>query len=31
LIRRLDLGVVIIVVACDCFDIGYHFPLFHTS
>jgi len=31
LIPRLDLGVVIIVVACDCFDCGYYFSLLHTS
>jgi len=31
LIPRLDLGVVIIVVACDYFDIGYYLPLLHTS
>jgi len=30
LIPRLDLGVIIIGVACDYFDIGYYFPL-HTS
>jgi len=31
LIPRLDLGVVVIIVACCYFDIGYHFPLLHTS
>ena len=31
LITRLDLGVVIIVVACVHFDIGYYFPLLQTS
>ena len=31
LILILYLGVVIIVVACDYFDIGYYFPLLHTS
>jgi len=31
LILRLDLGVVTIVVDCDCFDCGYYFPLLHTS
>jgi len=30
LIHILDLGFVI-VVACDYFDIGYYFPLLHTS
>ena len=31
LIPRLDLGVVIVVVTCVYFDIGYYFPLLHTS
>ena len=31
LIPRLDLGVVIVVIACVYFDIGYYFPLLHTS
>jgi len=31
LIPSLDLGVVIIIVASCYFDIGYHFPLLHTS
>jgi hypothetical protein len=31
LIPRLDLGVVIIVIACVHFEIGYYFPLLHTS
>ena len=31
LIPRLDRGVFIIVVACVYFDIGYYFPLLHTS
>jgi len=31
LIARLDVGVVIIVVACVHFEIGYYFPLLHTS
>jgi len=28
---RLDLGAVIVVVACVYFDIDYYFPLLHTS
>ena len=31
LIPRLDLGAVIVVIACVYFDIGYYFPLLHTS
>ena len=31
LIARLDVGVVIIVVAFVHFEIGYYFPLLHTS
>jgi len=31
LIHRLDLGAAIVVIACVYFDIGYYFPLLHTS
>ena len=31
LFPRLDLGAVIVVIACVYFDIGYYFPLLHTS
>jgi len=31
LIPRLDIGVVIVVIACVYVDIGYYFPLLHTS
>jgi len=31
LIPRLDLGVVIVVIACVHLDCGYYFPLLHTS
>ena len=31
LIPKLDLGAAIVVIACVYFDIGYYFPLFHTS
>jgi len=30
-IPRLDLGAAIVVIACVYFDIGYYFPLLHTS
>jgi len=31
LLPRLDLGVVVIIVVCCYFDIGYHFSLLQTS
>jgi hypothetical protein len=31
LIPRLDLGTVIVVIVCVYFEIGYYFPLLHTS